>query len=180
MRVISGSARGRKLKEPKGETIRPSKDMVKESMFNIIQFELPGARVLDLFAGTGQLGIEALSRGAKTAVFVDSNGEAVKLVKENLKTCGFSDISMVYNTDALKYLEYEENFDIIFIDPPYDSNLAKDALLKISEFDKLTKNGIMMCETAENCELPELPKPYVLKKQYKYGITKVHCFRKNP
>ena len=179
MRVISGSARGRKLKEPKGETIRPSKDMVKESMFNIIQFELSGAKVLDLFAGTGQLGIEALSRGAKSAMFVDSNSEAVKLVKENLKICGFSAISMVYNTDALRYLEYEENFDIIFIDPPYDSNLASEAVLKIAEFDKLTKNGIMMCETADNFDFPELKEPYSLKKTYKYGVTFVHCFQRD-
>ena len=179
MRVISGIARGRKLIVPKTDAIRPSKDMVKESLFNIIQFELPGARVLDLFAGTGQLGIEALSRGAKSAVFVDSSSAAVKLIRENLKICGFSDVSMVYNTDALKYLEYEEDFDIILIDPPYDSNLAKDAVLKISEFDKLTKNGIMMCETAENYELPSLPEPYLLKKSYKYGITFVHCFRKD-
>ena len=178
MRVISGIARGRKLNQPKTDLIRPSKDMVKESMFNIIQFDIPGARVLDLFAGTGQLGIEALSRGAKSAVFVDKNSESIKLIKENLKICDFSDISMVYNSDAVKYLEYEENFDIIFLDPPYDSTLASEAVLKVSEFDKLTKNGIMMCETAEDCVLPELLKPYVLKKQYKYGVAKVHCFRR--
>jgi len=179
MRVISGVARGRRLHQPKTDSIRPSKDMVKESMFNIIQFDLPGARVLDLFAGTGQLGIEALSRGAKSAVFVDSDSEAVKLVKENLKVCDFSDISMVYNTDALKYLQYEENFDIIFIDPPYNGALAQDVVLKISEFDKLTKNGIMMCETADDFNFPELRAPYTLKKTYKYGITFVHCFRKD-
>ena len=179
MRIISGSLRGRKLNKPKTDLVRPSKDMVKESMFNIVQFEVFGASVLDLFAGTGQLGIEALSRGAKSAVFVDNNGESVKLVKENLKICAFSDVSMVYNTDALKYLENEEKFDIIFVDPPYDSNLARDAIIKISEFDKLTKNGIMMCETAVDYELPNLATPYMLQKTYKYGVTLVHCFRRD-
>lgn len=179
MRVISGSARGRKLKDPSGDAIRPSRDMVKESIFNVIQFELQGARVLDLFAGTGQLGIEALSRGAESAVFVDNSNDAVKIIRENLKICGFSDVSMVYNTDALKYLEYEEEFDIIFIDPPYDSPLAGYAVEKIAKFDKLTKNGIMMCETAANFELPVLSSPYALKKEYRYGISKVHCFQRS-
>ena len=102
MRVITGKARGRRLREPKGMDIRPTTDMVKEAVFNILQFELEGARVLDLFAGTGQLGIEALSRGAAEAVFVDGSSAAVKIVRENLKLCGFE--ARVLQGDAIGYL----------------------------------------------------------------------------
>ena len=104
MRVISGSAKGRKLKDVKID-IRPTSDMVKESIFNIIQFDIEGRRVLDLFAGSGQLGIEALSRGAAGAVFVDKNPHAIKLINQNLKHCGFSEMSLTYNYDAVKYLK---------------------------------------------------------------------------
>ena len=90
MRVISGSARGRKFKEPVGNSVKPTSGKVKEAIFNIVQFDIEGRRVLDLFAGCGQIGIEALSRGAESAVFVDSSQDAVKLIRENLKLCGFS------------------------------------------------------------------------------------------
>ncbi|MBQ2231499.1 MAG: RsmD family RNA methyltransferase, partial [Oscillospiraceae bacterium] len=103
MRVITGTARGRKLREPTGRDIRPTTDMVKESVFNIIQFKTEGARVLDLFAGTGQLGIEALSRGAAECVFVDKSEEALKLVRENLKTTGLENKAHVVRGDSLSY-----------------------------------------------------------------------------
>ena len=120
---------------------------MKESVFNIIQFDVEGRNVLDLFAGTGQLGIEALSRGAGKAVFVDSDAGAIRLIRENLKICGFSDLAAVIAGDALRYLENDDKFDLIFIDPPYDAGLADKALIKITEFDKLNKNGIIICET---------------------------------
>lgn len=116
MRVISGSARGRKLKSPENYDIRPTTDKVKESVFNIIQFDIEGRRVLDLFAGTGQLGIECLSRGAAEAVFVDGSRESVKIVKENLKSCGMS--APVFQEDALSFLRRAGKFDLIFVDPP--------------------------------------------------------------
>ena len=116
MRVITGKARGRRLREPKGMDIRPTTDMVKEAVFNILQFELEGARVLDLFAGTGQLGIEALSRGAAEAVFVDGSSAAVKIVRENLKLCGFE--ARVLQGDAIGYLPSLGRFDVVFLDPP--------------------------------------------------------------
>jgi len=173
MRIISGTARGRKLKEPVGETIRPTSGKVKESVFNIIQFDIEGRRVLDLFAGTGQYGIEALSRGAKSVVFVDSSADSVRLVKENLKNSGFSDAANVYGRDALRFLESDEKFDLIFIDPPYDSQLADSAVLKIAEFDKLNINGIIICELKADYPSPATQPPYFLQKEYRYGGVKI-------
>ena len=173
MRVISGIARGRKLKEPYGSDIRPTTDMVKESVFNIIQFDIEGRRVLDLFAGTGQLGIEALSRGAKSAVFVDSKQEAIKLIVTNLNHCGLSDHARVLSRDALGYLDGDEKFDLIFIDPPYETGVAEKALEKITKVDKLNTNGIMICEMTADSEVPEVFPPYFLHKVYKYGRIKI-------
>jgi len=171
MRVISGSARGRKLKEPVGDEIRPTSDKVKEAIFTIIQFDIEGRRVLDLFAGTGQLGIEAISRAAASVVFVDSSKEATKLINENLRNSKLSDTAAVYTTEALRYLEYDEKFDIIFVDPPYETQLAGKALLKIIEFDKLNINGIIIVELKTGSIVPEITLPYELKKEYKYGST---------
>jgi len=176
MRVISGVARGRKLKEPLGEKIRPTSDKVKESIFNIIQFDIEGRRVLDLFAGTGQFGIEALSRGARSVVFVDSASESVKLIHENLETCNLSDKASVYARDVMRFIESDEKYDLIFIDPPYDSKLAEVAVSKITEFDKLNINGIMICETKVDSSTPEVTLPYILQKEYKYGGVKITKF----
>ena len=173
MRVISGKARGRKLREPQGAAIRPTSDMVKESVFNVIQFDIEGRRVLDLFAGTGQLGIEALSRGARAATFVDSSPEAVKLIWENLKTCGFNDLASVYNRDAHRFLRGGETYDIIFLDPPYNTPLAANTLQKIIEFDKLNPNGIIICETKADSVMPAVSPPYFFDKDYKYGSMKI-------
>ena len=171
--MISGTARGRKLKQLLDIDIRPTSDMVKESIFNIIQFDIEGRRVLDLFAGTGQLGIEALSRGARSAVFVDSSSAAVKLVKDNIELCRFSDISTVYRRDVLSYLEHGEAFDLIFIDPPYDSALTAETLEKIIEFDKLNTNGIIICETRANGAALAVTPPYLLHKVYRYGEVSI-------
>ena len=161
------------MKAPAGSDIRPTSDMVKESVFNIIQFDIEGRRVLDLFAGTGQLGIEALSRGAKSVVFVDSSPDAVKLIRDNIELCGFSGVWSVYRQDALNFLEYCEKFDMILIDPPYDTPLAKSAIEKIIEFDKLSTNGIMICETKADSTTPAVSAPYCLQKEYIYGSVKI-------
>ena len=173
MRVISGSLRGRKLKEPTGRNIRPTTDKIKESVFNIVQFDIEGRKVLDLFAGTGQLGIEALSRGAKSAVFIDTAMESVKLIYENIKTCGFSEQTAVWARDALRYLESDEKFDLVFVDPPYDAKLADRAVSKIAEFDKLNLNGIIINEAKADSATTVLEQPYVLHKEYKYGTSKL-------
>jgi len=176
LRVISGTARGRRLTEPAGLDIRPTSDMVKESVFNMIQFNIEGSRVLDLFAGTGQLGIEALSRGAKSAVFVDSDPGAIKLIRTNLELCGFTGAATVYARDALKYLKGSGQFDLIFIDAPYNTPLAGEAIQKIIEIDKLEKNGIIVCETRADSSLPAVSPPYYLLREYRYGSVKISRF----
>jgi 16S rRNA (guanine(966)-N(2))-methyltransferase RsmD len=176
MRVISGSARGRRLKEPEGQSIRPTTDMVKESIFNIIQFDIEGRRVLDLFAGTGQLGIEALSRGAAGLVFVDESGDAVKLVRDNVKTMGFEDRAVVTRGDALAFLPRGGKFDVVFLDPPYESKLIEKALKMIFEFDILNENGIIICETKEDRHLPEPSAPYRKGREYRYGTIKITLY----
>jgi len=173
MRVISGQARGRKLKEPIGSNVRPTSDKVKESVFNIIQFDIEGRSVLDLFAGSGQYGIETLSRGAKNVAFVDSSSNSVKLIKENLKICELTDNAVVHKHDAIRYLEYTENYDLIFIDPPYDTKLTDKALEQITKLDKLNVNGIVICEIRKDSPTPIVELPYQLQKEYIYGGVKV-------
>ncbi len=176
MRVITGSARGRRLKTPETYDIRPTADSVKEAVFNIIQFDIEGRRVLDLFAGTGQLGIEALSRGAAEAVFVDRDREAVKIVRENLKTCGLQ--AAVRQEDALSALRRDERFDLIFVDPPYDAGLYGSVLETIKSVDKLTDGGIIICEARAAEPLPELSEPYGKRKEYRYGKIKIAVYTK--
>jgi len=165
MRVITGTARGRRLREPVGMDIRPTSDQVKEAMFNIVQFDVEGRRVLDLFAGTGQLGIEALSRGAASCVFVDADRTAQALIRQNLVLTKLTGGQLVAG-DALAYLPRGGRFDLIFIDPPYDSDLAVKALESIKAFDILSEGGIIVCETRREQVLPEL---FAHRKTYRYG-----------
>ena len=176
MRIISGTARGRRLKEPANYDIRPTTDKVKESIFNIIQFEIEGRRVLDLFAGTGQLGLEALSRGAGSCVFVDESNAAIKIVGENIKTCGFEKQSQVLRSDALSAVARLGKFDVILLDPPYDTELLNKVLAKIIEIDILKVNGIILCESRSEAKLPDVSAPYKLRKEYKYGKIKLTLY----
>lgn len=179
MRVITGSARGRRLKELTGMETRPTTDRVKEGIFNIIQFDLEGRRVLDLFAGTGQLGIEALSRGAATAVFVEQRRDAAVLTRDNLKITEFTDRGRVVNGEAMAFLaSSKEKFDIIFIDPPYAANLWEAALSAISRFDILSNHGIIVCESPLEKEMPGMAPPYFLHRTYRYGKIKVTTYHR--
>lgn len=179
MRVITGSARGRKLKELTGLDTRPTTDRVKEAIFSIIQFDLEGRRVLDLFAGTGQLGIEALSRGAAAAVFVEQRREAAALVRDNLELTGLASSARVVGGDAFAFLQSaKETFDIIFIDPPFAARLWENALNAISGFDILSDHGIIVCESPAQQELPPLSPPYFLHRVYRYGQIKVTTYHK--
>jgi len=177
MRVITGTARGRRLKEPKNMDIRPTTDKVKESIFNILQFDIEGRRVLDLFAGTGQLGIEALSRGAKSATFVDESNEAIKIVKENLEQCKLK--GDVVRENAVTFLGQCGKYDVVFLDPPYASGLMDAALLKIIQFDILADGGIIICETDSDKALPSLKPPYFVGREYKYGKVKLTVIGKS-
>ena len=171
MRVITGTARGRKLKEPMGMDIRPTTDTVKEAIFSIIQFDIEGRRILDLFAGTGQLGIECLSRGAKSETLVDQSRDAIKLVRENLAHCQMQ--ADVVQADSIGFIGRDGKYDIILIDPPYDSDLMDKALEKIVQFDILNDGGIIVCESRLDKKVQELPAPYYIVKERKYGKIKV-------
>ena len=160
MRVITGSARGCRLKELEGMETRPTTDRVKEGLFNIIQFDIEGRKILDLFAGTGQLGIECLSRGAVSAVFVDRRADAVKLIRDNLKA-------------------NRETFDIIFLDPPYEAGLLEPAITHIAKFDILSPHGIIVAEHPANMVLPALSAPYRLHRTYRYGKIGLTVYRRS-
>lgn len=180
MRVITGKARGVQLKTPDGLTTRPTTDRVKEALFSIIQFEIPTARVLDLFGGTGQLGIEALSRGAKSAVFVDAGEPACRLIKENLRRTKFENEAKVIRSDYLDYLKRcREKFDIVFLDPPYAEVFLENALKCITEIDILETGGIIVTERPVGKELPWDFEGFTRSKDYKYGKTLLTIYRKD-
>lgn len=150
MRIISGKARGLKLQSLDGPDTRPTLDNVKEAIFSMLFDKCPEARVLDLFAGSGAMGIEALSRNAQTAVFVDSNPKACAVIKANLEKARFTNDAKVFTVDAESFLKKigagSEKFDIIFLDPPYALGLLDKVLLSISETDLLADNGVIVCE----------------------------------
>ena len=179
MRVIAGTARGAVLKTPDGLTTRPTADRVKEAMFSIIQFDLPGANVLDLFGGTGQLGIEALSRGANSATFVDESSVACRLIKENLKKTGFISSSEVICSDYLAYLKRSnKKFDIILLDPPYAELFLENAIKMITEIDILQSGGIIVTERPVEKPLSLLFDGFTRSRDYKYGNTLLTIYRK--
>ena len=179
MRVITGKARGVQLKTPDGMTTRPTSDRVKEALFSIIQFEIPGATVLDLFGGTGQLGIEALSRGAKRAVFVDAGEPACRLIRENLKRTRLEGDAAVIRSDYLDYLKRcKETFQIIFLDPPYAEVFLETALKRIAEIDILQSGGIIVAERPLGKELPWEFEGFTRSRDYKYGNTLLTVYRK--
>ena len=179
MRVITGKARGVQLKTPEGMQTRPTADRVKEALFSIINFDIPGAKVLDLFGGTGQLGIEALSRGAASAVFVDAREDSCKLIRENLKRTKLEQDAKVIKSDYLAYLDRcREKFDIIFLDPPYAEEFLENSLKMITEIDILQSGGIIVTERPLGKELPYEFQGYSRSKDYKYGKTLVTIYRK--
>ena len=179
MRVITGTARGRRLKELEGMETRPTTDRVKEGLFSALQFEIEGRRVLDLFAGTGQLGIECLSRGAAAAVFVDRRPDAVKLIRENLKATGLEKAGRVVQGDAISFLSgCRERFGVIFLDPPYQTQLLEQTLELVSKIDILSEHGIMICESPAERELPPLAPPYEKGREYRYGRIKLTVYRR--
>lgn len=176
MRVITGSARGRKLLTLEGVDVRPTADRTKEAMFSSIQFDIEGAKVLDLFAGSGQLGIEALSRGAESAVFVDRNKQAVEIIKKNLVSTGLAKKSIVLNTDADTYVTTtKEKFSFVFLDPPYDKGFLQ-RLLPLVE-NVVLPGGAIICEHPYGEELPEELENMKIYRTYRYGKTAVTVYR---
>ena len=178
MRVIAGEARGRRLEALPGTDItRPTLDQVKEAMFSIVQFDLPGARVLDLYAGSGQLGIEALSRGAARCVFLDENREAVGIVMKNCKSCGVFDRSRVNIGEAARFLSAcREQFDLVLLDPPFHYDTLNEVLPALA--DKVAPGGVVLAESEREAALPERAGALVLAKQYYYGKIMVSRYEK--
>ena len=179
MRVITGKARGIVLKTPDGMATRPTADRVKEALFSIIQFDVPTASVLDLFGGTGQLGIEALSRDAKRAVFVDERADACRLIQENLRRTKLEQYAKVIRSDYMAYLKTcKEKFDIVLLDPPYAEVFLENSLKMITEIDILQSGGIIVTERPFGKELPwEFP-GFSRSRDYKYGNTVITIYRK--
>ena len=179
MRIIGGDARGRTIVAPAGAKTRPTQDYVRESLFNIIRWDVEDARVLDLFAGTGQLGIEALSRGAREAVFVDARRDACQVVRENLTKTHLAERAQVVQMDYLSYLGAGRGrFDLVFLDPPYAEVFLENALKRISEIDILTDGGIIICERPVEKALADDFPGLTHWRDYKYGKTAVTIFRK--
>ena len=176
MRVITGKARGVQLKTPEGMQTRPTADRVKEALFSIINFDIPGAKVLDLFGGTGQLGIEALSRGAKEAVFVDSAKKSVDIIRQNLKSTNLEQNAKVCRLDWQSFLSMNTTkFDIVFLDPPYGKGILQDALGKVSTHMKDT--GVIIAENPLNEEILSKYGDFALDRQYRYGKIKISTYR---
>ncbi len=176
MRVITGSARGRKLETLPGSNItRPTAQSVKEAIFSMIQFEIEDRKILDLFAGSAQLGIEALSRGAQSCTFIEHNKEAAEVAKRNIIHCGFEDKSNLIITDALTYVLRKHSFDIAFLDPPYKQNLVTKTITNL--IPSINDDGIIICETSYDEELPD----YIELDKYRerrYSKTKITVYRK--
>ncbi|MBQ7331376.1 MAG: 16S rRNA (guanine(966)-N(2))-methyltransferase RsmD [Oscillospiraceae bacterium] len=180
MRVITGKAKGVVLKTPEGLQTRPTSDRVKEALFSILQFDIPGTRVLDLFGGTGQLGIEAISRGANAAVFVDASDKACKLIQENLRRCKMEQQGSVVRCDYMEYLsKCRDRFDIVLLDPPYAEVFLENSLKKLSEIDILKSGGIIVAERPVEKELSLTLPGFQRSKDYKYGKTLITLYRKD-
>jgi 16S rRNA (guanine966-N2)-methyltransferase len=176
MRVITGNAKGAKLTTLEGMDLRPTTERVKEAVFSTIQFEIEGRRVLDLFAGSGQLGIEALSRGAQSAVFVDANKQAVAVIKENLTHVKLPEQATVISGDSIAYLGHANAvFDIVFIDPPYSKSLASAALPLAAAL--MSPQGVLICETARNDPMPQSAGAFELIQKRNYGKTAISIYR---
>lgn len=184
MRIITGKARGVRLATLEGDNTRPTSERAKEAIFSMLQFELSGARVLDLFAGSGQMGLEALSRGAESAAFCDLSKSAVEIVKTNAKKTRLESQCDIYCGDYKVFLQRlagRQLFDMVFLDPPYALSLVPQALSYLAEHQMLSKNAKLVCETATAEDVfgndSDLAKKFEIVKQTRYGIAHVTILR---
>ena len=175
MRVITGTARGRKLVTVAGNEVRPTTDNVKESVFSIIQFGIEGRRFLDAFAGSGQMGVEALSRGAESAVFLDNSRRSLDAVRKNLLQTGLQEKAEVICADTVLYLRScKKTFDIAYLDPPYQQGLLQKTLPLLPAV--MSKSGVIVCEHPTEEQLPQEIGSFALKKNYKYGNIMISVY----
>ncbi|MGE4589069.1 MAG: 16S rRNA (guanine(966)-N(2))-methyltransferase RsmD [Acidaminococcaceae bacterium] len=181
MRIITGKARGLKLITPKNMDVRPTSDRVKESLFNIIGTKIVGTRVLDLFAGTGNLGLEAWSRGAEKIVFVDDSTTSLQLVRSNISKAKAEKETQVINGNAAKIIASltmkGEKFDFIFCDPPYNKGLPAQIIEQVAKYDIVVSGGYLIVEHSQHEILPELPEKLENIRNEKYGETLISFLR---
>ncbi len=181
MRIIAGEKRGCQIVAPKGRDTRPTLDRIKESLFGIIQFDVAKSRVLDLFAGSGNLGLEALSRGAQYAAFCDVSRESIRVIRANIEKLGVESDSEVFACDCMTALSAlmaaEKKFDIVFLDPPYASALAEKAIARILELDLLARDGMIVAEHAANLP-PAVPEAMEVYDVRKYGDIAISFMRR--
>ena len=183
MRIIGGKHRSRKIIQPEFDTVRPTKDRVRESVFNMISTGVQGSRVLDLFSGSGAYGLESLSRGSERVLFVDSDKRCCDIIDENVRTVGEEDISEVWNMDSMKAIEKlgDENqrFNIVFSDPPYNIHISRKTLIMINQYDILMPSGLLVIEHHAEEDIPEAEGDFSIYKQKTYGDITISIFRKN-
>ena len=178
MRVITGSAKGKRLITPDGRDVRPTPEKVKEAIFSALQFDIEGRRVLDLFAGSGQLGIEALSRGAETATLVDSSVVSTKIIKSNIENCGFGDRAKIIQTDYLAFCAMcTDEFDIVFLDPPYKAGYLMTAVKAVLPL--VSSYGFIVCEHPPEVEVEEKVGGFEIFRTYRYGKVNVTVYRRS-
>ena len=185
MRIITGKARGTKLQTLAGEATRPTAERTKEAIFSIINFDIAGARVLDLFAGSGQLGLEALSRGAEYAVFNDSSREAAAIIRANAEKTRMIDSCEILSTDwqaVLRRFAGRERFELSFLDPPYAGGFLPKVLGKMIEWDLLSKGAVIVCESANEEDVfggnEELKNQFTVRRVARYGAACVTILEK--
>lgn len=181
MRVVSGKFKGRQLKAVPGMNTRPTTDKVKESIFNIIGPYFDGGSALDLFGGSGSLGIEALSRGIDRVVFVDKDGKAIQTIKQNVETFELEPRVEIYRNDAMRALnalnKREISFDLILLDPPYKRHHLEDLIHKISDYHLLSETGLIMAEHSNDVELPIILGSFKRTRQEHYGLTVISVYK---
>lgn len=175
MRIIAGTARSLPLKTIEGKDTRPTTDKTKETLFNVMQFDVPGAYFLDLFAGSGQIGLEALSRGAAYAVFVENSRKAASCIEDNIRFTKFDKVSKLMMTDAVtavRTLEGKYKFDIVFMDPPYNKELEKEVLIALSDSDILKDDTLIVVEASNDTAFDYLT-------EFGYEIVKEKIYKTN-
>ncbi|GAB6180576.1 16S rRNA (guanine(966)-N(2))-methyltransferase RsmD [Desulfotomaculum defluvii] len=181
MRIIAGTARGRNLKSPKGMSTRPTSDRVREALFNILSYQVPGSRLLDLFSGTGAIGIEALSRGAEKVTLVERDRNTAKIILENLRLCNVFEKAEVMATDVNQAIQVlgrkKETFNLIFIDPPYKKGFEIPTMQKVLEYNLLTHDGILIVESNRTDLPPELVGGLKVFRRERYGDTTLSFYR---
>lgn len=179
MRVIAGSHKGRRLLGPRGPGLRPTPDRVKEALFSILGDRVLGARVLDLYAGTGAVGIEALSRGARTATFVDAHAASLHVLLDNLNRCGFADAAAVHRCEAEAFLRRHPGtgaYDIVFADPPYQTACVTRLLSLLAEEGVAAPDATVIIEHATRAMLPSEAAHWSRIRQYRYGDTSLSLY----